>query len=110
MSIDIEQQRQRIIERRKAIGMGQRSVAKLGGLSQSAISRIEKGHRPATVPELVGIAHATGSSVGYLTGRSAVLDRVKIAARAAEGADTAKVQDRLRYLLEMDALLDEILD
>lgn len=110
MSIDIEQQRARIIERRRAIGIDQRAVARLGGLSQSAVVRIERGYRPATVPELVGIAHATGSSVGYLTGRSPVLDRVKVAARAADGADTRPVQDRLRYLLEMDGILDDILD
>jgi transcriptional regulator with XRE-family HTH domain len=108
MNVDQELQRRRIIERRTEIGMSQRDVADFGALSQTSLSRIEMGLKVATVPELVGIAHATGSSVGYLTGQSQLA--MKIAARASDDADTTPVQNRLRYLLEMDALLDSVFE
>jgi len=110
VTIDIKVQARRIKERREALGLSQRAVEEQGAISQASLSRVEKGLRPATVPELLGIAHATGSSVGYLTGQSELLGRMQIAARAEDLADTTRVRDRLGYLMEMDALLDSVLE
>lgn len=104
-----EIQRARIVERRNAIGLTQRDVAALSAVSQPSLARIERGEKLASVPELLGIAHATGTTVGYLTGQSDLMDRVTFAARAERGADVAQVRERLSHLLEMDALLDELL-
>jgi transcriptional regulator with XRE-family HTH domain len=105
MTIDVASQADRIRRRRLQINLNQRQAADRSGLSQATWSRIENGTKTATLGELIGVSRATGTTLGYLTGGSALMGRV---AGRADGVDTAEVEDRLRHLMEMDALLDRI--
>jgi transcriptional regulator with XRE-family HTH domain len=102
MTIDVASQADRIRRRRLQINLNQRQAADRSGLSQATWSRIENGTKTATLGELIGVSRTT---LGYLTGGSALMGR---GAGRADGVDTAEVEDRLRHLMEMDALLDRI--
>jgi transcriptional regulator with XRE-family HTH domain len=107
MTIDIERQITRIKAGRELLGIGQRAAAARSGLSQAKWSRIESGEKVASLGEIMAIAYALGTTPGYLTGQSDLMKRVAVAART-DGVDTSAVEDRLRHLMEVDALFDRI--
>ena len=97
-----------LVERaRTAAGLSQRALADATGISQSTLSRIISGDRPAKLPELVVIAWATGHTVGQLTGSATVADRVQCAARATNDSSMDGMRQALLHFLELDDYLDD---
>lgn len=92
---------------RKAAGFSQRGLAERSGVSQSTLSRIISGERVAKLPELVAVAHATGWSLGALTGASTVADRAQCAARVTNGAQAEGLRASVLNFLELDAYLED---
>lgn len=107
MTIDTGRQITRIKTGRAVLGLDQREAAERSGLSQAKWSRIESGAKVASLGEIMAIAQALGTTPGYLTGQSELMQRVAVAARA-DGTDTTAVEDRLRHLMEVDSLFDRI--
>jgi transcriptional regulator with XRE-family HTH domain len=98
---------ERIERAREATGLSQRALASATGISQSTLSRIISGDRPAKMPELVVIAAATGRTIAELTGQSQIAKRVKCAARATSGSSMEAMRQELVHYLELDAYLDD---
>jgi transcriptional regulator with XRE-family HTH domain len=97
-----------LIERaRVAAGLSQGALAEATGISQSVLSRIIAGDREARYPEILAIAHATGHTVGQLTGTASVADRVQYAARASGDTDMEGMRRALLHFLELDDYLAE---
>lgn len=86
--------------------LSQRAIQERTGISQSTLSRIIAGQRPAKMPEIIQIAAATGHTVAQLTG-STVAERVQCAARATNGSDMEHMRQRLLHLVELNAYLDD---
>ncbi|GLB64616.1 hypothetical protein NCCP2495_24950 [Dietzia sp. NCCP-2495] len=86
--------------------LSQRSLGERTGISQPTLSRIVRGERTATMPELIRIAEATGVTVAYLAG-SAASDRVQCAARASDWSDMAQMYEKLLHFVELDDYLDD---
>ena len=59
-----------ILAIREARGMSQTKLAEATGLTQSSISRIERGGRDLTLSNMRSIANALNCSVGELLGES----------------------------------------
>lgn len=93
----------RIRQARERQGWTQRRLASEAALSQTMVSHIEAKKRPATIPELLKIAAALGTTLGDLTGESPVRDRLLYAARTNEDTRAEEMKNRLAYYLEMDA-------
>lgn len=91
----------------EAAGLGQRAISERTGISQSTLSRIVSGDRPAKMPEVVSIAWATGSTVAELTGLSGVTERVRCAARATNDTDMGALHRELMHFLELNAYLED---
>ncbi|WP_344018379.1 helix-turn-helix transcriptional regulator [Pseudonocardia kongjuensis] len=91
---------------RAAAGLSQRRLAATAGLAQATLSRIVAGSRTPTVPELVAIADATGTTLSALTGEG-VEARVHCVARATNGSEMAAMRSALLHCLELDAYLDD---
>lgn len=91
----------------KTAGTSQRTLGTVTGISQSTLSRIIAGTRPAKMNELLAIARATGCTVAELTGTSPVAGRVQCAARSANGANMEQMREKLLHFLELDAYLDD---
>lgn len=51
---------ERLVERRKELGLNQRAVAERLGIHQQFVSRYETGERRLDAVELVDVAHALG--------------------------------------------------
>lgn len=81
----------------------QRTLADSAGLSQATLSRIESGGRLPSMPEMLQLAAALGTSLGDLTGQSAVRARLTCAARSEDDAVAEALRDRMAFYLEMDA-------
>ncbi|BBF99583.1 MULTISPECIES: helix-turn-helix domain-containing protein [Pseudonocardia] len=96
----------RIDQARDAAGLSQRRLATVTGLAQATLSRIIAGSRTPTVPELMAIAEATGTSLSALTGEG-VAARVHCVARATNGSEMAAMRAALLHCLELDAYLDD---
>lgn len=95
-----------LIERaRRAAGLSQRAMADLTGISQSTLSRIISGDRPAKLPEIVIIAWATGHTVAQLTGARTVADRAQCAARATNDSGMEAMRQALLHFMELDEYL-----
>ncbi len=56
----------RLKSRRKAQGLTQRRLAKLVGVSESAVSHWENRTRVPSIPSVLGLARALEVSLGYL--------------------------------------------
>jgi len=56
-----------LCELRESRGVSQEALADSLGLGQSIVSRVERGHRRVTVPELLSWAEALGVSWGELS-------------------------------------------
>ncbi|MGO1183610.1 MAG: helix-turn-helix domain-containing protein [Micrococcaceae bacterium] len=87
-------------------GLSQRALAEKTGISQSTLSRILDGSRPAKMPEIILMADALGCTVAQLTG-TGVADRVECAARATNGSSMNTMRQRLLHFMELDAYLDD---
>ena len=98
----------RIRAARERRGWKQRALAKASGLSQSTLHRLESRDRTATIPELIKIADALGTTLGDLTGESPVRGRLVYAARTSDDAAADEMKERLAFYLEMDAYFDEL--
>jgi transcriptional regulator with XRE-family HTH domain len=92
---------------RSAAQLSQRDLATATGISQSTLSRVIAGDRPAKMPEIVAIANATGYTVAQLTGTSTVAERMQCAARATNDCGMNRMREALLYFLELDAYLDD---
>ena len=97
----------RIIRARNTAGVGQRQLARMVGLPQTTLQRIEKSTRPAKMNEILLIASALGCGVPELTGHSDIRGRVECAARATDGSSMASMRAELVHYLELDAYLDD---
>lgn len=91
---------------REAAHLSQRALEDSTGISQSTLSRILSGKRPAKMTEIVRIADATGCTVAQLTGTAAA-SRVLCAARATNGSAMDKMRQRLLHFVELDAYLED---
>lgn len=91
----------------EAAGLGQRAISERTGISQSTLSRIVSGDRPAKMPEVVSVAWATGTTVAELTGLSSVQERALCSARATENADMSTLHRKLMHFLELNAYLED---
>lgn len=91
---------------REAANLSQRALHDRSGISQSTLSRILSGGRPATTTEIIQIADAVGCTVAQLTG-TAVADRVQCAVRSTNGSAMNKMHQRLLHFVEFDAYLDD---
>jgi len=100
----------RIRRARERVGLNQRQLAALTGISQPTISRVESGERSTlAVTELHRIAVATGTTVTALTRETDQADRILAAARIAATGDPGAVSvaaSAAAELLELDAVLD----
>lgn len=103
---------ERVRRARERVGLNQRQLAALTGISQPTISRVESGERSAlAVTELHRIAMATGTTVTALTREPDEGDRILMAARVAAATDPAATEvaeSAAAWLLELDAVLDEL--
>lgn len=104
----------RIRTARQRVGLNQRELARLAGVSQPTISRVEKGDHPGLrITELHRVAMATGTTVAALSrgadGRARLLGAARLAVRghAGEGPATA-AETTAADLLELDAVLDAL--
>ena len=68
---DVSILKDRITEKRNALGMTQAKLAETAGITPAAISQIEKGNRVPTTPVLRKIANVLGVSMDYLAGQTA---------------------------------------
>lgn len=98
----------RIRAARERKGWKQRPLATASGLSQSTLQRLETQERTATIPELLRIAAALGTTLGDLTGESPVRDRLVYAARTSDDTAAEQMKERLAVFLEMDATFEEL--
>lgn len=108
MSVDALTFGPRIKAARDRQGWNQRRLAAEAGLSQTMLSHIEAQKRTASVPELLKVAAALGTTLGDLTGGSPVRDRLTYAARTNDDATAEAMKDRLAYYLEMDAHFEDL--
>lgn len=86
-------------------GLSQRKAAEKTGISQPTLSRILAGKRAPTLPEMMLLAQATGVPLASMTGRGAVADRCRMAARAVDGGSMEVLRRTLVGYLELDAYL-----
>ncbi|GAB3699282.1 helix-turn-helix domain-containing protein [Corynebacterium nasicanis] len=105
--MDPEHSRLAIERARAAAGLSQRALAQKSGIAQATLSRIINGTRPATMPELILLAEATGWTTGQLTGHADLSARVQEAARATNGSDMAIMRDKLMFYVELNDYLDD---
>jgi transcriptional regulator with XRE-family HTH domain len=97
-----------LVERaRAAAGLSQRALADATGVSQSTLSRIISGDRPAKMPEVVAIAWATGHTVAQLTEAGTMADRAQCAARATNDSDMDRMREALLRFVELNDYLDD---
>jgi transcriptional regulator with XRE-family HTH domain len=91
---------------REAAHLSQRALQARTGISQSTLSRILSGGRPAKLTEIIQVADALGCSVAQLTGTT-VADRVQCAVRPTDGSAMDKMRQRLLHFVEIDAYLGD---
>ena len=60
----------RLLALRKSKGINQATLGQIAGISQFAISKIEKGERAASIEVLCALADFFDVSLDYLVGRS----------------------------------------
>jgi Zn-dependent peptidase ImmA (M78 family)/transcriptional regulator with XRE-family HTH domain len=101
----------RVRQARDRLGVTQRELSTLTGLSESALSRIETGIRQLASHELRSIADALGVATGELLGYSGPSARLAVAARVARTSQPEALSgavSRLAELLEVDDLLTRV--
>ena len=97
----------RIIGARKVVGMSQRDLASVTGLSQPTIQRIETGERVASRLELVLIADGCGVLVDDLLGTNSIGEEVRCAGRTNEPG-SKELADYLIYAFSVARRLDQL--
>lgn len=99
----------RVREARTKAGLGLSDVARVLGLSASAVSRLETGKRSISAFELGLLHNAFGWDPRDLLGIERPRTKVEIAARlrSADG-DASHAGKRAARLIEIDALLDDL--
>lgn len=97
----------RIDRARADAKLSQRGLADCTGISQTTLSRIIAGERPAKMPEIVLIAGATGTTVAQLTGTSDIPQRVQYAARSTNGSSMETMRSKLLHFIELNDYLDD---
>jgi Zn-dependent peptidase ImmA (M78 family)/transcriptional regulator with XRE-family HTH domain len=100
-----------IANARKSAGLTQQDLAAKIARDASAISRIEHGLRRVSSYELAAIADALAVHPSILLGTAAPRPAMTLAARVGQEIDsgeTSSALKRLRRLLEIEGLLDEI--
>lgn len=108
MVITAEVTAPRIRAARLRQGWDQRKLESESGVSQSTLSRIESGKRVPSMPEILQLAAALGTSLGSLTGQSPVRERLVFAARTQDDQAAEALKDRLAFYLEMDAQFEAL--
>lgn len=102
---------ERIRVARQRVGLNQRELAALTGISQPTISRVESGRSTLAVTELHRIAMATGTMVTDLTaerdGRQRILTAARQSATGTPAADSIAAS-AAADLLELDRVLDAL--
>ncbi|WP_369374650.1 helix-turn-helix domain-containing protein [Promicromonospora sp. Populi] len=100
----------RLTQARELAGMTQDSLARAVGLDRTAVTRLEKGERKLSVPELVEIAEAVGRPLSYFVAPvvPAVVSR-RSDATTHDSTQTLDVEleqfaDDLRMLMDMGLL------
>lgn len=94
----------RAVKAWKDMGISQRKLTELTGISQSTLSRIENGREPTPV-ELAVIANATGVTVAELLGGHRLEAEVQCAARVDdEDGFRAMYEPMLRFFYLADRL------
>lgn len=93
-------------------GWSQRRLARVLGVSPSAMSRLLAGQRKLTAGELAALADALGIPIGFFTGDAGTATRpLALAARLGASSLSSQLRpqlDRVRALLELRALLDRL--
>jgi Zn-dependent peptidase ImmA (M78 family)/DNA-binding XRE family transcriptional regulator len=101
----------RILAVRQRLGLTQEELGRPLGLDKSAISRIERGERRVDSYELAVIAETLGVPAGELLSTRPRRGLLAVAARLTETShekDVAAAVARVRRLLELDQILDQI--
>ena len=97
----------RLTQARKEVGMSQRDLARVSGISQPTIQRIETGAREPSLLQLSALAFGCGVSVETLRGSSPLREEVRVAGRTND-AGSDDLAEYLLYALELSRELDEI--
>jgi transcriptional regulator with XRE-family HTH domain len=97
----------RVAKCREAAGFSQRELEEKTGISQSTLTRIERGEREVKMNELISIAWATGTTYGDLVGDSEVRDRLQFAGRVGSTAAFDEMKSAAAYFFELDDYLDQ---
>lgn len=95
---------------RESRGLNQRVLAATleGVISQSGVSRMEKGEKVPSPSELVALSWALGVSLEELTDPVPLSERRTWAARSAGFADVSDALDRLTAQLQLRNTLDQV--
>jgi transcriptional regulator with XRE-family HTH domain len=92
---------QRLTQARELAGMTQDSLARAVGLDRTAVTRLEKGERKLSVPELVAIAETVGQPLSYFV--APVVPAVVSRRSDATTHDTTQILD-----LELEQFADDV--
>lgn len=84
-----------------------RELADLTGISPLSLSRIFAGDRIVTMPELILLAEATGTTVGSLATTKSIQQRVRYAVRPTTSTSMEIMQKTLLGYLELADYLDD---
>lgn len=98
---------QRLAGARETVGMSQRELAQLSGISQPTIHRIESGQREASILELSALADACGVLITDLQGTGTLGNEVSCAGRTSDAGSPALLEYML-YAFGLTQRLDEL--
>lgn len=99
---------QNIQKEREALKISGRELAKLSGLSQATISRIESGERKPKQTELRLIADACGISLHRLLGDSSVHEELRCAGRTDNEEVANQMFNTMAYYFDVMDRLDRL--
>ena len=91
----------RIKSKREEIGISQKALAEMVGISPAAVNQFEKGEKKPSSSVLAVISRELGVSTDYLLGTSDLSDNVVAAFRDFEklgNADKKTILDHIEYL------------
>ncbi|QXB19139.1 helix-turn-helix domain-containing protein [uncultured Corynebacterium sp.] len=98
---------ERIIAARHAVGMTQRDLAEVSGLSQPTIQRVETGAREPSPLQLSALAFGCGVSPEALRDSDSARVSALVAGRT-DDAGSEELADYLLFALEMACELDKL--
>ncbi|PLA27354.1 helix-turn-helix domain-containing protein [Corynebacterium coyleae] len=97
----------RIVAARRAVGMSQRDLAAVSGLSQPTIQRVETGAKEPSPLQLSALAFGCGVSPESLRGSDSARANALVAGRT-DDAGSEDLANYLLFALEMACDLDEL--